>query len=118
MLVRHAVNGGLYNVVSDEHGMNVLWMATPLVVIDVYEHAFYIDYQNRKAEYVEKFMGHIGWKEVNSRYRLVSHQSTWVKFAKSPASFHPTVASSQHKSFHFTGQPRRKLEDRRREKFQ
>jgi Fe-Mn family superoxide dismutase len=71
MLVRHAVNGKLYNVVSDEHGMNVMWMATPLVVIDVYEHAFYIDYQNRKAEYVEKFMGFIDWKEVNARYRLV-----------------------------------------------
>ncbi len=72
MLVRHTVNGRLYNVVSDEHGMNVLWMATPLVVIDVYEHAFYIDYQNRKAEYVEKFMDHIDWNEVNARYRLVS----------------------------------------------
>ena len=69
MLVRHAVNGRLYNVVSDEHGMNVLWMATPLVVIDVYEHAFYIDYQNRKAEYVEKFMGHIDWNQVNARFR-------------------------------------------------
>jgi len=72
MLVRHAVNGRLYNVVSDEHGMNVLWMATPLVVIDVYEHAFYIDYKNHKAEYVEKFMDHIDWKEVNARYRLVA----------------------------------------------
>jgi superoxide dismutase len=30
-----------------------------IVVIDVYEHAFYIDYQNRKAEYVEKCMNHI-----------------------------------------------------------
>ncbi len=72
LLVRHAVNGRLYNVVSDEHGMNVLWMATPLVVIDVYEHAFYIDYQNRKAEYVEKFMSHIDWVEVNARFRLVA----------------------------------------------
>lgn len=71
MLVRHSVNEKLYNVVSDEHGMNVLWMATPLVVIDVYEHAFYIDYQNRKAEYVEKFMNHIDWKEVNTRFQLV-----------------------------------------------
>ncbi len=72
MLVRHSVNGRLYNVVSDEHGMNVVWMATPLVVIDVYEHAFYIDYKNRKAEYVEKFMNHIDWKEVNRRYRLLT----------------------------------------------
>ena len=71
MLVQHPVNGRLYNVVSDEHAMGVLWMAVPLVVIDTYEHAFYIDYQNRKAEYVEKFMDHIDWDEANARYRLV-----------------------------------------------
>lgn len=69
MLVCHPVNGRLYNVVSDEHAMGVLWMAVPLVVIDTYEHAFYIDYQNRKAEYVERFLDHIDWQEANARYR-------------------------------------------------
>lgn len=72
MLTYHPVNGKLYNVVSDEHAQGPLWMATPLVVIDVYEHAFYIDYHNRKSEYVEKFMDHIDWTEVNARYRSVS----------------------------------------------
>ncbi|MEO1981692.1 MAG: Fe-Mn family superoxide dismutase [Fuerstiella sp.] len=72
MLTYHPVNQKLYNVVSDEHAMGPLWMATPLVVIDVYEHAFYIDYHNRKAEYVEKFMDHIDWSEVNDRYRAAS----------------------------------------------
>lgn len=67
MLVEHPVNGKLYNVVSDEHAMGVLWMARPLVVIDTYEHAFYIDYQNRKAEYVEKFQDHIDWNAVGQR---------------------------------------------------
>ena len=47
-------------------------MAASLVVIDVYEHAFFIDYHNRKAEYVEKFMDHIDWPEVNLRYRSAS----------------------------------------------
>ncbi|MBW3600313.1 MAG: Fe-Mn family superoxide dismutase [Planctomycetes bacterium] len=69
MLVKHPVSGKLYNVVSDEHAMGVLWMALPLVVIDTYEHAFYLDYQNRKAEYVEKFIDHIDWTEVNARFR-------------------------------------------------
>ena len=68
MLVKHPVNGKLYNIVSDEHAMGVLWMAIPLVVIDTYEHAFYIDYQNRKGEYVEKFVSHIDWHEVNARF--------------------------------------------------
>jgi Fe-Mn family superoxide dismutase len=72
MLVQHPVNGKLYNVVSDEHAMGVLWMAVPLVVIDTYEHAFYIDYQNRKADYVEKFMQHIDWSEAGQRYRAMS----------------------------------------------
>ena len=68
ILTYHPVNGKLYNVVSDEHATGPLWMATPLLVIDVYEHAFYIDYENRKAEYIEKFMAHIRWHEVARRY--------------------------------------------------
>lgn len=70
MLIKHPAGGKLYNVVSDEHAMGVLWMGVPLVVIDTYEHAFYIDYQNRKAEYVEKFIDHIDWAEVNTRYQI------------------------------------------------
>jgi len=68
MLVKHPVNGKLYNVVSDEHAMGVLWMAKPIIVIDTYEHAFYIDYQNRKPEYVEKFLAFIDWNEAESRF--------------------------------------------------
>ena len=70
MLVKHPANGKLYNVVSDEHAMGLLWMAVPLIVIDTYEHAFYIDYENRKAEYVEKFVAHIDWVESNRRFQL------------------------------------------------
>ena len=69
MLVRHPVNGRLYNVVSDEHAQGPLWLAMPLVVVDVYEHAFYIDYQNRKNDYVDKFMDHVDWNEANRRFR-------------------------------------------------
>lgn len=72
ILVRHPVNGRLYNVVSDEHAMGPLWLAMPLVVIDVYEHAFYIDYQNKKADYIEKFMQHFDWAEANRRFQAVA----------------------------------------------
>lgn len=34
-------------------------MAKPTIVIDTYEHAFYIDYQHRKPEYGEKFLAFI-----------------------------------------------------------
>jgi Fe-Mn family superoxide dismutase len=71
MLVVHPVNGRLYNVLSDEHAQGPLWLAVPLVVIDVYEHAFYVDYQNKKAEYVEKFLKFVDWAETDKRYRAV-----------------------------------------------
>lgn len=71
LLVIHPVNGRLYNVVSDEHAQGPLWLAVPLVVIDTYEHAFYIDYQNKKAEYAEKFLKFVDWAEADRRYRLV-----------------------------------------------
>lgn len=71
MLVVHPANGKLYNVVSHEHAHGPMWMAMPLVVIDVYEHAFYVDYQYRKGEYVEKFVDFIDWDEANRRFRSV-----------------------------------------------
>ena len=71
MLVKHPVNNKLYNVISDEHAMGVLWMSTPLIVVDTYEHAFYIDYHNKKAEYVEKFLDHIDWAEADLRLESV-----------------------------------------------
>ena len=69
MLVAHPVNGRLYNVVSDEHAQGPLWLSVPLVVIDTYEHAFYVDYRNKKAEYIETFPKFIDWAEADKRYR-------------------------------------------------
>ncbi len=67
-LARDSVNGQLYNVASDLHEVGVLWFGQPLVICDVYEHAFYVDYQNRKADYIGKFLEHINWDEVNRRW--------------------------------------------------
>ena len=39
----------------------------PLMTIDVWEHAYYIDYRNRRAEYIDKCWGLIDWKKVARR---------------------------------------------------
>jgi Fe-Mn family superoxide dismutase len=68
ILARDVVNGKLYNVASDLHEVGVLWLGQPIVVCDVYEHAYYVDYLNRKQEYVGKFVAFLDWKEINERW--------------------------------------------------
>lgn len=72
MLVRDIANGRLYNVSSDLHEVGVVWLGQPLVVCDVYEHAFYVDYTNRKQEYVGKFVQFLDWAEIDGRYQALA----------------------------------------------
>lgn len=41
---------------------------TPILTFDVWEHAYYIDYQNRRAEHIEKIWGLINWDIVQKRF--------------------------------------------------
>ncbi|MBW6490786.1 MAG: superoxide dismutase [Lentimicrobium sp.] len=40
----------------------------PILGIDVWEHAYYLKYQNKRADYVENFWNKLNWQEVQTRY--------------------------------------------------
>ena len=69
MLVWHPINRRLYNVAADAHNDGPLCPGVPLLVIDMYEHSYYIDFQNRKAAYVDGFLEHIDWGTIDKRMR-------------------------------------------------
>jgi Fe-Mn family superoxide dismutase len=53
----------------EKHNTNVYPMFRILMVLDVFEHAYYIDYKNDRAKFVEAFWNIANWKEISSRFQ-------------------------------------------------
>jgi Fe-Mn family superoxide dismutase len=57
--------GRLFNYLGDAQNTFPVWNATPLVALDVYEHAYFLDYQTDRASYIDAFFANLDWGIVN-----------------------------------------------------
>jgi Fe-Mn family superoxide dismutase len=55
----------LFNFAGDTQNTYPIWNATPLVALDVYEHAYFLDYQTDRASYIEAFLNNLDWDVIN-----------------------------------------------------
>ncbi len=61
--------GSLFNVWVGEHQVNHLPGGRPVLVMDVWEHAFMTDYQTNRAAYIDAFFKNINWEAVAARLK-------------------------------------------------
>ncbi len=65
--------GRLFNYLGDAQNTFPIWNTTPLVALDVYEHAYFLDYQTDRASYIKAFFDNLDWSTVNdwvSKYNI------------------------------------------------
>ncbi|MGE0092705.1 MAG: superoxide dismutase [Bacteroidales bacterium] len=62
-------NSGKLSIIQESNAGNPLTKGvTPILTFDVWEHSYYLDYQNRRADYLSSLWGIIDWDAVCARY--------------------------------------------------
>jgi Fe-Mn family superoxide dismutase len=57
--------GRLFNYIGDAQNTFPVWNATPLVALDVYEHAYFLDFATDRASYIDAFLNNLDYDVVN-----------------------------------------------------
>ncbi|MEQ8236291.1 MAG: superoxide dismutase [Syntrophomonadaceae bacterium] len=59
---------------AEKHQDLTQWGAVPLLIIDVWEHAYYLKYQNKRAAWIEAWWNLVNWEDVNRRVALMQNK--------------------------------------------
>jgi Fe-Mn family superoxide dismutase len=69
VLYQDNVTGGLFNQWVNEHEVGHLAGCRPLLIMDVFEHAYMVDYGLKRADYITAFFKNINWKAAEGRLK-------------------------------------------------
>lgn len=61
-------DGKMFNYLGDAQNTFPIWNATPVVALDTYEHAYFIDYGVNRAAYIDKFFANLDWPAIEKRF--------------------------------------------------
>lgn len=71
ILYRDRQNGRLFNTWINEHDLGHLSGGDPLLVMDVFEHAYITQYGLDRGKYINAFFDNVDWSKVSNRYSMV-----------------------------------------------
>lgn len=64
--------GRLFNYLGDAQNSYPVWGATPVLALDTYEHAYFIDFGAARAGYIDAFFAHIDWSVVEKSFAAIA----------------------------------------------
>lgn len=64
--------GRLFNYLGDAQNTFPVWGAEPILALDTYEHAYFIDFGVNRAQYIESFFNNIDWNVVSTSFAQVT----------------------------------------------
>ena len=71
ILVYDFNDGKLHNYIADIHNQGGVWGTLPILILDVYEHAYFIDFGSDRKSYIEAFFNNLNWSVINKKFSKV-----------------------------------------------
>ncbi|MGH4052229.1 MAG: superoxide dismutase [Clostridium sp.] len=82
ILTIDSIDHKLHLTGSDSHDNGAIWQSFPLLIMDVYEHAYFMDFGTDRKKYISTFIENINWGVLNQRFEKYILQAQYMDMNK------------------------------------